>query len=102
MPQQAWSQKDERQYEKIKESAKDRGKSESRAKEIAAATVNKERRQEGRTESGRKTTSGSGNPNQKLEDRTKRELYNRAQELDIEGRSDMDKDELVRAIRKRN
>ena len=100
MPQKAWSNKDERQYEHIKKSAKKRGKSESRAKEIAAATVNKERRQEGRTKSGKKSTSGSGNPNKSLEDRSKQELYNRAKELDIEGRSKMDKKELVRAIRK--
>ncbi len=96
----AWSDKDERQYRKIKKSAQERGRSEDRAKEIAARTVNKERRQEGRTKSGKKTTSGTGNPNQPLEDRTKKELYNRARELDIDGRSKMDKGELVRAIRK--
>ncbi|HEX6200341.1 MAG TPA: Rho termination factor N-terminal domain-containing protein [Thermoanaerobaculia bacterium] len=100
MPQEAWSNKDERQYEKIKKSAKSRGKSESRAKEIAAATVNKQRRKEDRTKSGKKSTSGSGNPTAKLEDRSKQELYNRAKELGIEGRSKMDKQELVRAIRK--
>jgi len=100
MPQKAWSNKDERQYEHIKESAKKRGKSASRAKEIAAATVNKERRKEGRTQSGKKSTSGSGNPNRSLEDRSKQELYNRAKDLGIEGRSKMDKGELVRAIRK--
>jgi hypothetical protein len=36
-----------------------------------------------------------------LEDRTKEQLYARAQELDIEGRSQMTKDELIAAIRKR-
>lgn len=100
MPQEAWSKKDERQYEHIKESAQERGKSKSRAKEIASRTVNKERREEGRTKSGRKTTSGTGNPNRSLDDRSKKELYNRAKELDIDGRSKMDKGELVRAIRK--
>lgn len=100
MPQKAWSNKDERQYEHIKESAQDRGKSKDRAQEIAARTVNKQRREEGRTKSGRKTTSGTGNPNQSLDDRSKQELYNRAKELDIDGRSRMDKGELVRAIRK--
>lgn len=99
MPQDAWSEKDERQYEHIKESARERGKSEERAEEIAARTVNKERREEGRTESGKKTTSGTGNPTRSLEDRSKDELYNRARELDVEGRSDMTKDELVKAIR---
>lgn len=34
-----------------------------------------------------------------LEDRTKDELYDQAQELEIEGRSKMDKAELVEAIR---
>lgn len=99
MPQDAWSEKDERMYEEIKKDRMDDGKSEDRAKEIAARTVNKKRREEGRTKSGRKTTSGTGNPNRSLEDRSRQELYNRAQELDIEGRSDMDKDELVEAIR---
>jgi hypothetical protein len=35
----AWSDKDERQYEHIKESQTERGSSEKRAKEIAARTV---------------------------------------------------------------
>ena len=34
-----------------------------------------------------------------LEDRTKEELYDEAQEIGIEGRSEMDKDELIDAIR---
>lgn len=96
----AWSDKDERQYEHVKESERQRGKSPSRAKEIAARTVNKQRRSEGRTPN--KTTQGSGNPNTRLEDRTVEQLRNRASELDIEGRSRMNKDELVSAIRKRN
>jgi hypothetical protein len=99
MPQDAWSDKDERQYEHVKESELDRGRSEDRAEEIAARTVNKQRRQEGRTPN--KTTQGTGNPNTSLEDRTKDELYNRAKDLGIEGRSDMTKDEMVKAIRKK-
>ena len=95
----AWSNKDERKYEHIKDSAMDRGKSKSRAKEIAARTVNKDRREEGRTPN--KRTQGTGNPNRSLDDRSKEELYNRAKELDIEGRSKMDKSELVRAIRRK-
>lgn len=35
----------------------------------------------------------------RLEDRTKEQLYGRAQELDIEGRSGMTKEELIDAIR---
>lgn len=99
MPQKAWSDKDERMYERIKEDREDRGASEDRAQEIAARTVNKRRREEGRTKSGRKSTTGTGNPNRSLEDRTKQELYNRAKELDIDGRSKMSKEQLVRAIR---
>ena len=88
-------------YEHVKESAQERGKKEGRAEEIAARTVNKQRREEGRTKSGRKTTSGTGNPTHSLEDRSKQELYNRAKQLDIEGRSKMSKSDLVRAIRKK-
>lgn len=95
----SWSNKDERKYEHIKESQQEQGKSEERAKEIAARTVNKQRREEGRTPN--KTTQGTGNPRTSLEDRTKDELYNRAQDLGIEGRSRMSKDELVQAIRER-
>ena len=93
----SWSRKDERKYAHIQETAVDRGTSEDRAKEIAARTVNKDRREEGRTPN--KTTQGTGNPKRGLESRTKQELYNRARELKVEGRSRMDKDELVRAIR---
>ena len=49
MPQQAWSKKRERQYEHVKESELDQGRDADRAEEIAARTVNKERRKEGRT-----------------------------------------------------
>jgi len=93
----SWSEKDERQYEHVKESERDRGRSVKRAKEIAARTVNRQRRKEGRTERSR--TSGTGNPNTSLEDRTVDELRNRARELDIDGRSGMNKSELVKAIR---
>ncbi|HEX6314872.1 MAG TPA: hypothetical protein VFZ73_08435 [Gemmatimonadaceae bacterium] len=48
------SPKRKRQYEHIKESAKKRGKSTKRAKEIAARTVNKQRRQSGQTKSRKK------------------------------------------------
>lgn len=94
----AWSDKDERQYEKIKDSAKDRGRSESRAKEIAARTVNKRRREEGRTPNRR--TQGTGNPQASLDSRSKDELYNRAKEMGISGRSQMTKQQLASAIRR--
>jgi plasmid stabilization system protein ParE len=92
-----WSNKDERKYEHIKESSEKRGVGEKRAKEIAARTVNKGRREEGRTPN--KRTQGTGNPAHRLEDRTRQELYNRAKELGISGRSHMNKQELTSAIR---
>ena len=95
----SWSRKDERQYEHIKEGELERGESEKRAKEIAARTVNKQRRVEGRTPN--RTTQGTGNPRTPLETRTRDELYNMAQELDIKGRSKMNKDDLVRAIHRK-
>ena len=99
MPQRSWSAKRERQYQHVKESARKRGRSAKRAKEIAARTVNKQRRDEGRTQSGKTRTEGTGNPNRGLEDRSVDELRNRAAQLNIQGRSRMKKDELVRAIR---
>ena len=93
-----WSDKDERKYEHIKESAEERGMGEERAEEMAARTVNKHRREEGRTPN--ETTQGTGNPNAPLEERTRDELYTMARELDIQGRSDMNKDDLVQAIQR--
>jgi hypothetical protein len=49
MPENDWSAKRERQYEHIKESELEAGRSEDRAKEIAARTVNKERAEKGET-----------------------------------------------------
>ena len=94
----AWSSKDERMYEHIKESAEDSGKSEDTAEEIAARTVNKRRREEGRTPNTR--TQGTGNPNKGLDERTRDELYNIAKERHISGRSSMSKQELVSALGK--
>lgn len=95
----AWTKKDERQYEQIKDSERNSGTGEDRAEEIAARTVNKNRREEGRTPNSR--TQGTGNPNRALEERTRDELYNRAKEMHIEGRSGMRKGDLVAAIRDR-
>ena len=92
----AWSDRDERQYEHVKESELSRGESEERAEEIAARTVNKHRRREGRT--GNKRTQGTGNPDAQLSDLTRGELYNRAREKGIQGRSGMSKAELVAAL----
>jgi Rho termination factor, N-terminal domain len=42
---------------------------------------------------------GTGNPNRPLEERTRDEVYNIAQDLEIRGRSKMTKSELVEAVR---
>jgi len=94
-----WSSKDERQYEHIKDSARERGTSLSRAKEMAARTVNKNRREEGRTPQAR--TQGTGNPRTSLDERSRDELYNIARDMDVPGRSRMRKADLVSAIRAR-
>lgn len=92
-----WSKKDEEKYEAIKESSMDRGLDEGRAKEIAARTVNKGRRQEGRTPN--RTTQGTGNPRRGYEARTREELYNIAKQRNVAGRSRMSKEELIEALR---
>ena len=107
MPQRAWSNKRERQYEHIKESEKKQGRSTKRAKEIAARTVNKERsrsgeaRESSRTSrrdisSGRRGGQRSGTNRQK--GRTKEQLYNEAKRRNIPGRSTMNKRQLQRAV----
>ncbi len=107
MPQQAWSNKRERQYEHIKEGEKKQGRSTKRAKEIAARTVNKERarsgeaRESSRTSrrdisSGRRGGQRSGTNRQK--GRTKEQLYNEAKRRNIPGRSTMNKRQLQRAV----
>ncbi|MFK0042861.1 plasmid stabilization protein [Streptomyces sp. NPDC090741] len=100
------SPKRERQYERIKESAEQRGESEQRAKEIAARTVNKERARAGESEtasresledmsSGRRgglhSHSGAQGP-------TYEQLYAEARRRNIRGRSDMNKTQLRRAL----
>ena len=96
-----------RQYEHIKESQLEQGRSEDRAEEIAARTVNKERaragesRERSRTStqdisSGRRGGLRSGTNRQK--GRTRDQLYNEARQLKIEGRSKMNKDQLQRAV----
>ena len=70
----AWTKKDERQFEHVKESELEHGRTETKAEEIAGRTVNKTRREQGRTPN--KRTQGTGNPNLPLEERTRDELYN--------------------------
>jgi plasmid stabilization system protein ParE len=110
MPQRAWSNKRERQYEHIKDSAKKRGTSTKRAKEIAARTVNKERARSGEARTSSRTSrrdmsssrrgglrSGTNRPR----GRTKEQLYNDAKRMGIEGRSKMNKQQLQRAVDRR-
>jgi hypothetical protein len=111
MPQEAWSNKRERQYEHVKESAKKQGASTKRAKEIAARTVNKERARAGETKgrpsrtstrdmsSGRRGGLRSGTSRPK--GRTKEQLYNEAKRMNIPGRSSMNKQQLQRAVDRR-
>lgn len=96
----AWTNKEERQYEHIRDTALERGRTTDRAEELAARTVNKQRRLQGKTRN--KTTQGTGSPHVKLEARTRQELYNRAKQLHIAGRSRLSKAELVEAIRARS
>ena len=92
-----WNDKDERQYAHIRDAAIDRGKPAKKAAEVAARTVNKQRRTEGRTPN--KTTQGTGNPNSSLMARSVPELRNLASHLKINGRSKMNKLQLIDAIR---
>jgi plasmid stabilization system protein ParE len=57
MPQKAWSDKRERQYEHIKDSYEDRGVGVDEAEERAARTVNKERAERGETKAQKKRSS---------------------------------------------
>jgi hypothetical protein len=107
MPQRAWNRKRERQYEHIKKSMKQQGRSEDKAEEIAARTVNKERARSGEARQGSRTSrrdissgrrgglrSGTNRP----KGRTRDQLYNEARQLGIQGRSSMSKSQLQRAV----
>jgi hypothetical protein len=100
------SPKRERQYEHIKESAKQRGESPKRATEIAARTVNKERARSGESRTASKTSTGDISPARRGGLRshsgavgpTKEQLYAEARKRKIEGRSSMSKAQLARAL----
>jgi plasmid stabilization system protein ParE len=106
MPQSAWSDKRERQYEHIKEGLLERGTGEDRAEEIAARTVNKERAQHGEAKEasrssvedmpagrrgGLRSHRGSRGP-------TYDQLRNEAKQRGIRGRSRMNKEQLERVL----
>jgi hypothetical protein len=96
-----------RQYEHIKDSQLDQGASESKAEEIAARTVNKEKAQAGESRTASKSSTNdmssgqrggrrSGTNRQK--GRTRDQLYNEARQLGVDGRSKMNKEQLRRAV----
>ncbi len=110
MPQKAWSAKRERQYQHIKESLREQGRSKDKAEEIAARTVNKERARAGEAKessrlsredisSGRRggLRSGSG-----PRGRTRDQLYEEAKDMNIPGRSKMNKEQLRRAVNRKS
>jgi hypothetical protein len=100
------NRKRERQYEHIKSGLKKRGRSEDKAEEIAARTVNKERARAGEAkESSRSSTQdissgrrGGLRSHSGSKGRTKEQLYNEAKDKNIKGRSKMSKDQLAKAV----
>ena len=109
MPQQAWSDKRERQYEHIRDGLEDRGRGQDEAEEIAARTVNKARARAGeakepsrlsRTDisSGRR---GGLRSHRGPGGRTRDQLYNEARSRGIKGRSTMSKAQLEEAVGRR-
>ena len=108
MPQQAWSDKRERQYEHIKAGLKKRGRSEDTAEEIAARTVNKERARSGEARQASRTSTkdissgrrGGLRSHRGPGGRTKAQLYEEAKRKGVRGRSRMTKAQLARAVRR--
>ena len=106
MPQRAWSDKRERQYDHSKEGLVERGEDEDTAEEIAARTVNKERARAGEAEETSRTSTedissgrrGGLRSHRGPGGRTRDQLYNEAREKNTKGRSKMTKAELERAV----
>ncbi len=96
-----------RQYEHIKESELDQGRSENRAEEIAARTVNKAKARSGESRTRSRTSTqdissgrrgGLRSGTDRTKGRTRDQLYAEAQKLRIDGRSKMSKAQLQRAV----
>ena len=110
MPQEAWNAKRERQYEHIKQGLKERGRSHDTAEEIAARTVNKERARSGEAKTSSRTSRedissgrrGGLRSHRGAGGRTRDQLYEEAKDLGIEGRSSMNKQQLLRAVNRRS
>ena len=100
------SPKRERQYEHIKDSALDRGESEKRAEEIAARTVNKERARSGESKTASRTSlqdmssgkRGGQRSHKGAQGPTYDQLYEEAKKRNVHGRSDMNKEQLKKAL----
>lgn len=75
--------------EEVYEALRDDGASKEKAARIANASANSSRSEVGRR----------GGKSDDYEDWTVDELQDRARELDIEGRSSMNKDDLIEALR---
>jgi hypothetical protein len=96
-----------RQYEHVKQSEKRSGASESRAEEIAARTVNKERARSGESRTRSRTSTkdissgrrgGLRSGTSRTKGRTRDQLYQEARRMNISGRSKMNKAQLQRAV----
>ena len=96
-----------RQYEHIKDSQLEQGRSEDRAEEIAARTVNKEKARAGESKTASKSSTndmssskrgGQRSGTDREKGRTREQLYNEAKKLNVDGRSKMNKDQLKRAV----
>ena len=106
MPNQAWSDKRERQYEHIKDGLKEQGRSNDVAEEIAARTVNKERARHGEAKEASRTSTGDISSGRRgglrshsgPKGRTREQLYEEAKRKNIRGRSKMTKAQLKRAV----
>jgi hypothetical protein len=106
MPQRAWSDKRERQYEHIKEGLLERGEKTDVAEEIAARTVNKERARHGESRERSRTSTddissgrrGGLRSHSGRRGRTYKQLYAEAKDRGIDGRSHMNKAQLERAL----
>jgi hypothetical protein len=94
----------------VKRSERSQGRSERRAKEIAARTVQKERARSGESRqrspsstrdisSGRRGGLRSGRPGPRGQ--TREQLYNQAKRLKIQGRSRMNKRQLQAAVNRK-
>jgi hypothetical protein len=97
-----------RQYEHIKDSLKQQGRSEDTAEEIAARTVNKERARHGESATASKTSTedplssgergGLRSGTRRAKGRTRDQLYAVARQKGVKGLTSMNKAQLERAV----